>query len=49
MKTRFALDDISSLNKALKVHNVTMVVRSAFKEDDKCYLQTLLDEFLYEL
>ena len=48
MKTRFALDDSLSLNKTLKVHNVTIVLRSIFKEDDKYYMQILLDECLCE-
>ena len=49
MKIRFALDDSLSLNKTLKILYVTIVVRSTFKEEDKYYLQILLDECFHEL
>ena len=32
----------------LKHHMLTVIVRSAFEEDGKYYLQVFLDEYLYE-
>ena len=34
MKIKFDSDDNLHLNKILKLHNLTIVVRSVFKEDD---------------
>ena len=42
-------DDSLPLNKALKIYNITIVIRSVFEEDGKYYSQIFLDEFLYEL
>ena len=39
MKIKFNLDDNLSLNKILKLHNLTVVVRFDFKGDKKYYLQ----------
>ena len=36
-------------NKVLKLHNLTIVVRSVFEEDNNYYTQIFLDEYLYEL
>ena len=33
----------------LKVHMLTVIVRSVFQEDNKYYTQVFLDECLYEL
>ena len=38
-----------AVTKTLKLHNMTIVVRSVFEEDGKSYPQVYLDEFLYEL
>ena len=49
MKIKFNSDDNLPLNKMLKLHNLTIVVRSIFEEDNKYYPQIVLDECLYEL
>ena len=49
MKIKFNSDDNLPLNKILKIHNMTIVIRSAFQEDSKYYPQVFLDECLYEL
>ena len=49
MKIKFNSDDNLPLNKTLKLHNMTLVIRSIFEEHGKSYLQFYLDEFLYEL
>ena len=48
MKIKFNSDDNLPLNKILKLHNLTIVVRSVFQEN-RYYLQVFLDECLYEL
>ena len=49
MKIKLNSDDSLSLNKTLKLPNVTIAVRSVFEEDSKYYPQVFLDECLYEL
>ena len=49
MKIKFDTDDNLLLNKTLKLHNVTVIIRSVFEEDGKFYLQIYLNECLYEL
>ena len=49
MEIRFNLDDNLPLNKILKLHMLTGIVRSVFQEDCKCYPQVFLDECLYKL
>ena len=49
MKIKFNSDNNLPLNKTLKLHNMTIVVRSVFEEVDKFYPQIYLDECLYEL
>ena len=49
MKIKFNSDDHVPLNKPLKLHNVTITIRSVFEEDGKLYLQVFLDDTLYEL
>ena len=39
MKIGFDSDDDLSLNKILKLHNLIIVVRSVFQEDNKYYPQ----------
>ena len=49
MKIKFNSDDNLPLNKTLKLHNMTIAIRSVFEEEGKYYLQIFLDECLYEL
>ena len=49
IKIIFNSDDNLPLNKPLKIHNMTITIRSVFKEDGKLYLQVFLDDTLYEL
>ena len=49
MKIKLDSDDYLPLGKILKLHNLTIAVRSAFKNTYKYYLQVFLDEYLYEL
>ena len=49
MKIKFISDENLPLNKIIKLHNLTVIVRSVFKEDGKYYPQVFLDESLYEL
>ena len=48
MKIKFNSDDNLPLNKILKLHNLTIIVRSVFEENGKYYPQVFF-EFLYEL
>ena len=47
MKIKFNSDDDLPLNKPLKFHAMTIIIRSIF-EDDKLYPQILLDDTLYK-
>ena len=49
MKIKFNSDDDLPLNKPLKLHSMTIIVRSVFEEDGKLYPQVFLDDTLYEL
>ena len=49
VKIKFNSDDKLPLNKTLKLHNLTVVARSVFQEDNKYYPQVFLDECFYEL
>ena len=49
MKIKFDTDDNLPLNKQLKLHMLTIIVRSVFEEDGKFYQQLYLDDFLYKL
>ena len=49
MKIKFNSDDDLPLNKILKLHMLSIIVRSVFEEDDKYYPQMFLDERLYEV
>ena len=49
IKIKFNSDDSLPLNKTLKLHNMTIILRSVFEEDGKYYPQVFLDECLYEL
>ena len=48
-KNKFDSDDDLPLNKILKLHKLTITVRSVFEEDDKYYPQVFLDECLFEV
>ena len=48
-KIKFDADDNLPINKTLKLHNMTINIRSTFEEDGKFYSQIHLDECLYEL
>ena len=47
MRIKFNSDVDLPLNKPLKFHNMTMIIRSVFEEDGKLYLQVFLDDTLY--
>ena len=49
MKIKFNSEDDLPLNKQLKFHNITTIIRSVFEEDGKLYPQVFLDDTLYEL
>ena len=49
MKIKFNSDDDLLLNKPLKFHLMTIIIRSVFEEDGKLYPQVFLDDTLYEL
>ena len=49
MKIKFNSDDDLPLNKPLKFHVMTLIIRSVFEEDGKFYTQLFLDGTLYEL
>ena len=49
LKIRFELDDNLPLNKTLRPHMLSAIVRSSFEEDIKYYPETFLDECLDEL
>ena len=49
VKIKFNSDDDLPLNKTLKLHNMTITIRSVFEEGGKLYPQVFLDDTLYEL
>ena len=49
MKIKFNSDDDLPLNKPLKFHMKTIIIRSVFEEDGKLHPQVFLDDALYEL
>ena len=49
MRIKFNSDDDFPLNKMLKHHMLTIIVRSVFEEDGKYYLQVVLNDCLYEV
>ena len=48
MKIKFNSDDNLPLNQTIKLHNMTIIIRSVFEENGKFYLQISLDECWYE-
>ena len=49
IKNKFNSDDNLPLNKPLKFHAMTVIIRSVFDEGGKLYPQVFLDDPLYEL
>ena len=49
MKTKINSDDDLPLNKPLKFHIMTIIIKSVFEEDGKLYPQEFLDDALYEV
>ena len=49
IKIKFNSDDDLPLNKLLKFHLMTIIIRCIFSEDGKLYPQLFLDDTLYEL
>ena len=49
MKIKFSSSDDLPLNKALKLHAMTIIIRSVFEENGKYYPQIFLDECLHAL
>ena len=49
MKINFNSYDDLPLNKPLKSHMMTIIIRSVFEEDGKLYPQVFLDDAVYEL
>ena len=49
MKIKFNSDNDLPLNKPLKFHAMTLIIRSAFEEGGNLYPQLFSDETLYEL
>ena len=49
MKIKFNSDDDLPLNKLLKFHLMTIIIRFIFSEDGKLYPELFLDYTLYEL
>ena len=49
MKIKFNSDEVLPLNKTIEIPGMRIVVRGIFLENNKHYLQVLLDECLYKL
>ena len=49
VKIKFDSDDNLPLNKVLKFHALTIIIRSAFERDGKYYPQIFLDDALVDL
>ena len=49
IKIKFNSDDNLQLNKPLKLHAMTIIIRSVFEEGGKFYPPVYLDECLYEV
>ena len=46
MKIKFNSDEVLSLNKAIEIPKMTIVVRAVFHENNKYFSQVFLDEYL---
>ena len=49
MKIKLNSDDDLPLNKKLKFHNITITIKSVFKEDGELYPQVFLDDTLLNI
>ena len=49
MKIRFKSNDDLPLNKLIKLHLLTIIIRCVINKDGKFYPQLFLDDTLYEL
>ena len=49
MRIKFNSDDGLPLNKSLKLHMLTIIVRSVTEEEGKYYPQAFLDKCFYEV
>ena len=49
MKIKFNSDDDLPLHKVLKLHMLTIIVRSVYEDDGKYYPQVFLDECFHEV
>ena len=49
MKISFESNDDLRLNKPIKLHLLTIIIRPVFSEDGKFYPQLFLDDALYKL
>ena len=49
IKIKFNSDDDLPLNKPLKFHAMTIIIRSVFEEEGKLYPLVFLDDALYEV
>ena len=49
MKIKFDSDDNLPLNKVLKFHSLTIIIRSVFERDGKYYPQIFVDEALVDI
>ena len=49
MTIKFNSDDDLPSNKTLDLHNIIILIRSAFHEGDRYYPQIFLEECLYKL
>ena len=49
MKIKFNYHDDLPLNKPLKFHAMTIIIRSVFEKEGKLYPQVFLDDALHEV
>ena len=49
MSIKFNSDDDLPLNKPLRFHAMTIIIRSVFEEGGKLYPKVFVDDTLYEL
>ena len=49
IKNTFDSNDDLPLNQSIKLWLLTIIIRSVFSENGKCYPQLFLDDALYEL
>ena len=49
LKIRFASNDDLPMNKPIRLHLLTIIIRCVFSEGGKFYPQLFLDDALYEL